>query len=105
MIALYALLLQTFFVLASPVPVPDHDGGVFCAKHSASTPAHDQADARCHACCAAMDVDDIAPPPVSVHFTPLPVLQRARVIWRPEAEIDRTGPPVRAQSARGPPFA
>lgn len=104
-VALYALLLQAFLAFSAPVLSPDPIGGVLCAEHGSGTPAHDQADAQCHACCMAMHIGTIAPPPLLALSVLWPLPQVSRVAWRPEADVDKTGPPTHAQSARGPPVA
>lgn len=104
-VALYALLLQAFLAFAAPVLSPDPTGGILCAEHGSGTPTHDQSDAQCHACCMALHIGTIAPPPVLAAPVLWPVPQISRVAWRPEADLPRTGPPVHAQSARGPPIA
>ncbi|MDQ0443196.1 hypothetical protein [Methylobacterium persicinum] len=104
MIAVYALLLQAFLAFASPSVFPDGTE-VLCADHATGSPAHDQADAQCHACCMAMNVGTLAPPPLSLPSFQWPFSQVSRVAWRPEADRDKTGPPTHAHSARGPPVA
>lgn len=105
-IALYALLLQAFLAFAAPTLSLDQNGEVLCTEHGSGAPAHDQADAQCHSCCAVMHIGNLAPPPPSDAVAlSWPFQQVARVAWRPEAEVFKTGPPTHAQSARGPPIA
>jgi hypothetical protein len=104
-IALYALLLQAFLAFAAPALSPDPTGSVLCAEHGSGAPADDQADVQCHACCAAVHIGNLAPPPLDAFPVLWPFQRVARVVWRPEAEVLKTGPPTHAQSARGPPIA
>lgn len=105
MVALYALLLQSFLAFAAPVMLSDPGGTVLCAEHGPGTPVPDQADAQCHACCMAIDIGTIAPPNILALSVPYPFPQVSRVAWRPEADLAKTGPPTHARSARGPPVA
>lgn len=102
-VALYALVAQVFLAAATPALRFDQIG-VLCADHTAGTPSDGQPVRHDHPCCMAVHAGTIAPPvSVSVlNWTP----PRSRLVHRrPEAAIPKTGPPVQAQSARGPPLA
>ena len=104
-VALYALLLQAFLGFAVPARAFAAPGAVLCAEHPAGDPDHGPISIHIHACCTLVQAGNLALP-ISVSAAPAssiaPVVQ---VIWRPEAELPRTGPPPRPGTARGPPAA
>ena len=104
---LYALLVAAFvpapFALSSADPLASlclHDGS---AAPDGGPPAapHDH-----RGCCTAALPPATLPPPTgafAVRRPPSTLLALVRL--RPEADLPRTGPPVRATSPRGPPLA
>nr|WP_276081544.1 hypothetical protein [Methylobacterium sp. GC_Met_2] len=104
-IALYALLFQAFLGLAAPARAFAAPGAVLCAEHPAGDPDHGPISIHIHACCTLVQAGNLTLP-ISVSAVPAsaigPVVQ---VVWRPKAELPRTGPPPRSGTARGPPAA
>lgn len=102
-VALYAFLLQAFLAFATPVAA-NIPPGWLCAEAGDHGPVPHSAGHN-HQCCTPVHVGNVAPPPLgAVILRPDPPRPVA-VIWRPEASLPRTGPPVYAGSPRGPPAA
>jgi hypothetical protein len=102
-VALYALLLQSFFTAATPA-APSNLAGILCSHEGADAPAGDMPIRHDHQCCTAVHIGQLAPPPVVSHTVRLDTHAWV-VVWRPEAAIRKTGPPTHAHSPRGPPLA
>ncbi|MCJ2057691.1 hypothetical protein MKL09_14130 [Methylobacterium sp. J-048] len=105
MVALYALLLQAFLGFATPAHAFGSSGAVLCAEHESGTPDDGAAPLHAHPCCTLVQVvGAVLPPsePVAVAWSFEPAV---RLAWRPEAAHPKTGPPLSASSARGPPAA
>lgn len=103
-IALYALLLQSFLmagtprVLAGPI-------GLLCSHDAPDAPAGGIPVPHQHDCCTtAQGSAPLAPPVLAAIVTWAPTASQS-IVWRPEAWIPRTGPSTNAQSPRGPPLA
>lgn len=104
-VALYALLLQAFLGLALPTRAVAESGTVLCAEHPEGDPSHGPIPVHVHACCTLVQAAALALP-LTVWTAPISrPAPGVRLIWRPEAELPRTGPPPRVGSARGPPAA
>lgn len=104
-IALYALLLQAFLGFAAPARLLPGSDGVLCAEHAAGDPDTKAPPVHVHACCTLVQAGTLALPEAASTSVSRPGLSTARLIWRPEAERLRTGPPPRPGTARGPPVA
>lgn len=102
-IALYALLLQAFLAVAAPTG-PSFGPGVLCTVDGEHAPGEEPLR-HDHQCCTAQHVGNLAPAPKTASAERLTWPVSIRIVWRPEAELPRTGPPTFAHSARGPPSA
>jgi hypothetical protein len=105
MVALYALLLQAFLGFATPAHAFGSPGVVLCAEHASGAPEDGPAPLHAHPCCTLVQVTGMALPasePVAVAW---PFAPSRRLVWRAEAAHPKTGPPLTATSARGPPAA
>jgi len=104
-VALYALLLQSVLGFAAPARAFAAPGAVLCAEHPADDPDPGPISIHIHACCTLVQAGNLTLP-VSVSAAPAssiaPVVE---VVWRPEAELPKAGPPPRPGTARGPPAA
>jgi hypothetical protein len=100
-----ALLLQAFLGFATPAHAFGSPGAVLCAEHASGAPEDGPAPLHAHPCCTLVQVTGVALPasePVAVAWPFAPSL---RLVWRAEAAHPKTGPPLTATSARGPPAA
>ena len=104
-IALYALLLQSFAAAAKPPAYADAAGVICAAAHGSDAPSGDAPLAHDHPCCTAAQTSHAALPPLPWAAAARPASPPAAIVWRPEADLPRTGPPTRSHSARGPPAA
>ncbi|SDN15044.1 hypothetical protein SAMN05216360_10661 [Methylobacterium phyllostachyos] len=104
-IALYALLLQAFLGFAAPARLLPSPETVLCADHVAGEPDTPAVPVHVHACCTLVQAVALTQSDTAWTGVPLPAPAAARLVWRPEAEILRTGPPPRPSTARGPPGA
>jgi len=104
-IALYALLIQAFLGFAAPARLLPGSGTVLCAEHAAGDPGVPAVPVHVHACCTLVQAGALTLPDTPSTGVSLPAPAATQLVWRPEAEILRTGPPPRPGSARGPPAA
>ena len=107
LIALYAVLLQAFLTVSAPGALL-REAGILCLDHGGGSPADAPADGPTphdHACCTLAHGATVVPPGPSVALPVQHIAQGTAVVWLPEADIPRTGPPTHAESARGPPLA
>lgn len=103
-IALYALLLQTFALAAAPARADLI--GPTCSSHEGSSPFRpDQPGKHDHQCCSVAQAGYVDLPPASPRIADWRVPPFYPVGCRPEASIWNTAPSTHAAAARGPPRA
>jgi hypothetical protein len=105
LIALDALLLQAFLGLAPPAQACTPSAGILCAEHASDDPAGKASSVHVHSCCTLVLAGTLALPGFESVALASPFAAAARLIWRPRAELPRTGPHSRPGTARGPPAA
>lgn len=103
---LYALLVAAF--VPAPIGLPTSDPLASLCLHAGSDASGDPSPAgHVHRGCCTAALHAAALPPPDGAFVPIRwgAYRIAFASSRPEAELPRTGPPVRATSPRGPPLA
>ena len=102
-IALYGLLLQSFFAAAAPSWASAPPGLCSPADHGSTDEAPAKPVRHDHQCCAAAHPGSLAPPPVAVTLVRWTVTAAAVAVPRRDLAPPKTGPPRLASGPRGPP--
>ena len=103
---LYALLVAAF--VPAPIALSASDPlASLCLHDGSSAPGDQPAAAHDHRGCCTAALQPASLPVPAGSFAPVrwPAGFLAFAPLRPEADLPRTGPPVRATSPRGPPLA